>query len=144
MFEEVKAIIVDTLNCEADQVTLEANLFDDLGADSLDAMELSLALQDADMKPEDIDYVNAHGTSTHMNDSCETKAIKKAFGSWADYLMVSSTKSMTGHMLGGAGAVEAIFTALAVKEDFVPATVNYKVPDEECEPGKYAKDFICR
>ena len=94
---------------------------------------MSLALQDADMKPEDIDYVNAHGTSTHMNDSCETKAIKKAFGSWADHLMVSSTKSMTGHMLGGAGAVEAIFTALAVKEDFVPATVNYKVPDEECD-----------
>lgn len=94
---------------------------------------MSLALQDADMKPEDIDYVNAHGTSTHMNDSCETKAIKKAFGSWTDHLMVSSTKSMTGHMLGGAGAVEAIFTALAVKEDFVPATVNYKVPDEECD-----------
>ena len=94
---------------------------------------MSLALKDADMKPEDIDYVNAHGTSTHMNDSCETKAIKKAFGSWTDHLMVSSTKSMTGHMLGGAGAVEAIFTALAVKEDFVPATVNYKVPDEECD-----------
>ena len=94
---------------------------------------MSLALQDADMKPEDIDYVNAHGTSTHMNDSCETKAIKKAFGSWAEHLMVSSTKSMTGHMLGGAGAVEAIYTALAVKEDFVPATVNYKVPDEECD-----------
>ncbi len=94
---------------------------------------MRLALQDADMKPEDIDYVNAHGTSTHMNDSCETKAIKKAFGSWAEHLMVSSTKSMTGHMLGGAGAVEAIYTALAVKEDFVPATVNYKVPDEECD-----------
>lgn len=94
---------------------------------------MSLALSDADMSPEDVDYINAHGTSTHMNDSCETKAIRKAFGSWADKLMVSSTKSMTGHMLGGAGAVEAVFTTLAVKEDFVPATINYKVPDEECD-----------
>lgn len=94
---------------------------------------MSLALADADMSPEDVDYINAHGTSTHMNDSCETKAIRKAFGSWADKLMVSSTKSMTGHMLGGAGAVEAVFTTLAVKENFVPATINYKVPDEECD-----------
>ena len=94
---------------------------------------MSLALSDADMRPEDVDYINAHGTSTHMNDSCETKAIRKAFGSWADKLMVSSTKSMTGHMLGGAGAVEAVFTTLAVKENFVPATINYKVPDEECD-----------
>ena len=94
---------------------------------------MSLALADADMRPEDIDYINAHGTSTHMNDSCETKAVRKAFGSWADKLMVSSTKSMTGHMLGGAGAVEAVFTTLAVKENFVPATINYKVPDEECD-----------
>ena len=94
---------------------------------------MGLALSDADMSPEDVDYINAHGTSTHMNDSCETKAIRKAFGSWADKLMVSSTKSMTGHMLGGAGAVEAVFTTLAVKENFVPATINYKVPDEECD-----------
>lgn len=94
---------------------------------------MSLALSDAGMKPEDIDYINAHGTSTHMNDVCETKAVRKAFGNWADKLMVSSTKSMTGHMLGGAGAVEAVFTTLAVKEDFVPATINYKVPDEECD-----------
>lgn len=94
---------------------------------------MTLALQDAGMKPEEIDYINAHGTSTHMNDSCETKAIHKAFGEHAKELMVSSTKSMTGHLLGGAGAVEAIFTALAVQNDFVPATVNYKVPDEECD-----------
>jgi 3-oxoacyl-[acyl-carrier-protein] synthase II len=84
------------------------------------------------MQPEDIDYINAHGTSTHLNDSGETKAIRLAFGEWADHLMVSSTKSMTGHLLGGAGAVEAIFSTLAVREDFVPATVNYRVPDEEC------------
>ena len=114
-------------NCDAYHVTAP----DPEGNGGADCMKL--AIMDADMKPEDIDYVNAHGTSTHMNDSCETKAIKKAFGAWADKLMVSSTKSMTGHMLGGAGAVEAIFTALAVKEDFVPATVNYKVPDEECD-----------
>lgn len=94
---------------------------------------MRVALSDADMAPEDIDYINAHGTSTHMNDACETKAIRKAFGGHADKLMVSSTKSMTGHLLGGAGAVEAIFTTLAVKEDFVPATVNYKTPDPECD-----------
>lgn len=91
------------------------------------------AVSDADMKPEDIDYINAHGTSTHLNDSGETKAIKKAFGDYAYKLMVSSTKSMTGHMLGGAGAVEAVFTTMAVNDDFVPATLNYKVPDEECD-----------
>lgn len=94
---------------------------------------MKLALEDASMAAEDIDYINAHGTSTHMNDSCETKAIKKAFGDHAKQLMVSSTKSMTGHLLGGSGAVEAIFTTLAVHNDFVPATVNYQVPDEECD-----------
>lgn len=94
---------------------------------------MKLAIEDAGMKPEDIDYINAHGTSTHLNDSGETKAIKKAFGDYAYKLMVSSTKSMTGHMLGGAGAVEAVFTTMAVSDDFVPATLNYKVPDEECD-----------
>lgn len=94
---------------------------------------MRLALKDADMKPEDIDYINAHGTSTHLNDSGETKAIHQAFGEWANRLMVSSTKSMTGHLLGGAGAVEAIFTTLAVQNGFVPATINYKVFDEECD-----------
>lgn len=94
---------------------------------------LKLAVEDAGMKVEDIDYINAHGTSTHLNDSGETKAIKLAFGEHAKNLKVSSTKSMTGHLLGGAGAVEAIFTALAVKNDFIPATINYQVPDEECD-----------
>jgi 3-oxoacyl-[acyl-carrier-protein] synthase II len=94
---------------------------------------MKLALADAGMQPEDIDYINAHGTSTHLNDSGETKAIRTAFGEWANHLMVSSTKSMTGHLLGGAGAVEAIFTTLAVQNDFVPATINYRVPDEECD-----------
>ncbi len=94
---------------------------------------MKLALEDAGMVAEDIDYINAHGTSTHLNDSGETKAIRKAFGAHAEKLMVSSTKSMTGHLLGGSGAVEAIFTTLAVQNDFVPATVNYQVPDEECD-----------
>ena len=85
------------------------------------------------MELEDIDYINAHGTSTHLNDSGETKAIKMAFGDHAKNLKVSSTKSMTGHLLGGAGAVEAIFTTLAVQNDFVPPTINYKVFDEECD-----------
>ena len=94
---------------------------------------LKLAVKDAGMELEDIDYINAHGTSTHLNDSGETKAIKMAFGDHAKNLKVSSTKSMTGHLLGGAGAVEAIFTTLAVQNDFVPPTINYKVFDEECD-----------
>lgn len=114
-------------NCDAHHITAP-NPEGTWGAECM-----KLAIADADMKPEDIDYINAHGTSTHLNDSGETKAIKKAFGDHAYKLMVSSTKSMTGHMLGGAGAVEAVFTAMAVNDDFVPATLNYKVPDEECD-----------
>ncbi len=91
------------------------------------------AVKDAGLSIEEIDYINAHGTSTPLNDSGETKAIKKAFGSHAYELMVSSTKSMTGHLLGAAGAVEAIITALSVKEGFVPATINHKVDDPECD-----------
>lgn len=91
------------------------------------------AVKDAGLALNDIEYINAHGTSTHLNDVGETKAIRMVFGDHADKLMVSSTKSMTGHMLGGTGAVEAIFTTLALKEGFVPATINYQVPDEECD-----------
>ncbi len=94
---------------------------------------MEMAVNDAGIKLEDIDYINAHGTSTHLNDAGETKAIHTAFGEHADKLMVSSTKSMTGHMLGAAGAVEAIFSTLAVKNGFVPATINYKEYDEECD-----------
>lgn len=86
------------------------------------------AVSDGGTRPEDVDYINAHGTSTPMNDRCETLAIHKAFGSYADKLMVSSTKSMTGHLLGAAGAVEAIFTALALRDGFVPATLGYRTP----------------
>ena len=114
-------------NCDAYHVTAP----NPEGIGGADCMKL--ALSDANMSPEDIDYINAHGTSTHLNDSGETKAIKLAFGEHAKKLMVSSTKSMTGHLLGGAGAVEAIFTTLAIYHGFVPATVNYQVPDEECD-----------
>ena len=91
------------------------------------------AIKDAGIKPEDIDYINAHGTSTHLNDSFETSAIKTALGDSAKTVMVSSTKGNTGHLLGAAGAVEAIACIKAIEDKFVPPTINYKVPDEECD-----------
>lgn len=97
------------------------------------AAAMKMAVRDAGITPEDVGYINAHGTSTHLNDSGETKAIKLAFGDHAYKLMVSSTKSMTGHLLGGAGAVEAIFTTMALKDAYIPATIHYQVPDEECD-----------
>lgn len=97
------------------------------------AKAMALALADADAKPEEVDYINAHGTSTSLNDAGETAAIKTVFGDYAKKLAVSSTKSMTGHMLGAAGAVEAVFSALALKEGYLPATINYHVPDPTCD-----------
>ena len=94
---------------------------------------MTLAVKDAGLEMTDVDYINAHGTSTSLNDAGETLAIKKAFGDHAYKLMVSSTKSMTGHLLGAAGAVEAIITTLALKNSFVPATINYQIPDEACD-----------
>ena len=91
------------------------------------------ALKDAGMKPEDIDYINAHGTSTPLNDSCETKAIKQVFGDHAYRIPVSSTKSMTGHLLGGAGGIEAVFSIKALEEGVIPPTMNYENPDPECD-----------
>ena len=91
---------------------------------------IQLALDSAEISPEDVDYINAHGTSTHFNDDGETKAVKKVFGDHAYKLAVSSTKSMTGHMLGAAGGVEAIATVLAIHENFLPPTINYETPDE--------------
>ncbi len=91
------------------------------------------AMEDADIKPEDIDYINAHGTSTHLNDLTETKAIKTALGEKADKVMVSSTKGNTGHLLGAAGSVEAIICAKAIENSLVPPTINYKEKDEECD-----------
>jgi 3-oxoacyl-[acyl-carrier-protein] synthase II len=91
------------------------------------------ALQDAALAPEDVEYINAHGTSTPYNDKYETLAIKKVFGAHAYRLAVSSTKSMTGHLLGGAGGVEAVFTVLAIHQGVVPPTMNWETPDEDCD-----------
>jgi len=97
------------------------------------ARSMAMALTDGDIKADDISYINAHGTSTQYNDKFETAAIKSTFGDYAYKLPVSSTKSMTGHMLGASGAIEAIICAKALEEGFVPATIGYKVPDEECD-----------
>ena len=91
---------------------------------------MARAIEDAGLSPADIDYVNAHGTSTHMNDQGETEAIKTTFGAAAKDVSVSSIKSMTGHLLGAAGGVECIATALAVENDMLPPTINYETPDE--------------
>jgi len=91
------------------------------------------ALKDAGMAPEDIDYINAHGTSTPLNDRCETMAIKTVFRDHAYKIPVSSTKSMTGHLLGGAGGIEAIFSILSLKDNVVPPTTNYETPDPDCD-----------
>lgn len=97
------------------------------------ARSMKLAIQDAGLKPEDIDYINAHGTSTPLNDLYETQAIKSLFGEHAQKLMVSSTKSMTGHMLGGTGGAEAIFAVKVIQEGIIPPTVNLDHPGEECD-----------
>jgi 3-oxoacyl-(acyl-carrier-protein) synthase len=97
------------------------------------ARTMTMALNDAEIKPEEIDYINAHGTSTPLNDKFETLAIKKIFGENAYNIHISSTKSMTGHMLGATGAIEAIFTILTIKDSFIPPTINYETKDEECD-----------
>ena len=94
---------------------------------------MSNALEDAEMKPEDIDYINVHGTSTPVGDISEAKAIKALFGDWAYKLNISSTKSMTGHLLGAAGALEAMVCVKSVEEDIVPPTINHEEGDEDPE-----------
>lgn len=91
------------------------------------------ALKDAGLAPEDVDYVNAHGTSTPLNDPMETKAVKAVFGAHAYKLKMSSTKSMTGHLLGAAGAIEAVICVLAIKDGFYPPTINNENPDPACD-----------
>lgn len=97
------------------------------------ARAMTKAIKEARIQVEELTYINAHGTSTHLNDAGETMAIKKALGEASKKVMVSSTKGNTGHLLGAAGGVEAVACVKAIQEDFVPATINYKVPDEECD-----------
>jgi len=94
---------------------------------------MRMALRDAHISSDDVDYINAHGTSTDLNDQIETLAIKKVFGDKAYKIPVSSTKSMTGHLLGAAGAVEAIFTVLSIRNQICPPTINYTTPDPDCD-----------
>jgi len=91
------------------------------------------ALEEAGLNVTEIDYINAHGTSTVLNDKSETAAIKTVFGEHAYNVMISSTKSMTGHLLGAAGAIESIFSILALRDGAVPPTINLDNPDEECD-----------
>jgi 3-oxoacyl-[acyl-carrier-protein] synthase II len=94
---------------------------------------MAIALKDSGIDPSEIGYINAHGTSTKYGDELETKAIKTVFGEHAYRLKVSSTKSMTGHLLGAAGGVEAVITALAIKTGIIPPTINLDNPDPECD-----------
>ena len=94
---------------------------------------MSLALEDADLVPSDVDYINAHGTSTPLNDAGETRAIKMVFGDDAYQMPISSTKSMTGHLMGSAGAIEAAFCLLAMRDGILPPTINYETPDPVCD-----------
>ncbi len=103
-------------------------------AEGLGAMKaMELALKDAQLKPEEISYINAHGTSTKLNDKVETLAIKNLFKDYAKKVPVSSTKSMTGHLLGAAGGVEFIACILAIRDSIIPPTINYETPDPECD-----------
>jgi 3-oxoacyl-[acyl-carrier-protein] synthase II len=97
------------------------------------AMSMKVALQNAKLETTDIDYINAHGTSTPLNDKSETAAIKTVFGEQAYNIPVSSTKSMTGHLLGASGAIEAVFCILAIRDEVLPPTINYSTPDPECD-----------
>jgi len=91
------------------------------------------ALRDAGLNPGEVQYINAHATSTPLGDKAETVALKRAFGESAKRIAVSSTKSMTGHLLGAAGVVEAIFSVLAIRDGVAPPTINYRTPDPECD-----------
>ena len=113
----------------ADAYHITASHPEGLGA----KLVMEASLKDAGMKPEDIDYINVHGTSTHVGDISEVKAIQQVFGEHAYKLNISSTKSMTGHMLGAAGSIEALFSVLSVKEDIVPPTINHEEDDKDSE-----------
>jgi 3-oxoacyl-[acyl-carrier-protein] synthase II len=96
-------------------------------------MAMNNAIEDAGLRPEEIDCINAHGTGTRLNDSCETKAIKMVFGDHAYRIPISSNKSMFGHMIAGAGAIEAVASVLTIHNGVIPPTINYETPDPECD-----------
>ncbi|BBH54330.1 beta-ketoacyl-[acyl-carrier-protein] synthase II [Fluviispira sanaruensis] len=108
------------------------------------ARAMQQALSTSGLKPEDVDYINAHGTSTGQGDLCETQAIKTIFGDHAYKLNVSSTKSMTGHLLGAAGGIEAVFSAMAIKTGIIPPTINLDHPDEQCDLNFTANKAVRR
>src|SRR5690606_6349814 len=97
------------------------------------ARAMRMALQDAGLQPQDVDYISAHGTATDLNDKYETMAIKAALGEVAYDVAVSSTKSMTGHIMGATGAIESIFCLLAIRDQVLPPTINYETPDPDCD-----------
>jgi 3-oxoacyl-[acyl-carrier-protein] synthase II len=113
----------------ADAYHITAPSEDGLGG----ARALTQAMRIAKIAPNEVDYINAHGTATILNDLSETKAIKKAFGNEAYHIPVSSTKSMTGHMMGATGALEAVFATLAVRDNWIPPTIHYETFDPECD-----------
>ncbi len=115
--------------CTADAFHITAPAEDGSGA----AECMRLAIADAGIQPSDVDYINAHGTSTLLNDASETLSIKKAFGEYAYKVPISSTKSMTGHLMGAAGAIEAAFTVLTLRDQILPPTINHEVPDPVCD-----------
>lgn len=96
-------------------------------------LAIKKAIEDGGITPDQIDYINAHGTSTKLNDATETLAVRNVLGKRADDIVMSSTKSMTGHLLGAAGGIEAVATIMAIKDNFAPPTINYKIPDSECD-----------
>src|SRR5207253_2470465 len=97
------------------------------------AMSMKLALKDAGVNPDQVDYINAHGTSTPLGDLAETKAVKTTFGGHAYKLAISSTKSQMGHLLGASGGVEAVITGMAINRNLIPPTINLDSPDAECD-----------
>jgi 3-oxoacyl-[acyl-carrier-protein] synthase II len=113
------------------------------------ARAMSLALKDAGINPGEVDYINAHGTSTYLNDKIETVSMKRVFGAHAQKVMVSSTKSMTGHLLGAAGGVEFVVCCQAIQDQIVPPTINYEYPDPDCDmdyvpnTARSAKVAVC-
>lgn len=120
-------IIGGAMTCDANHITAPSP------EGEWAAQAMNMAMKRGNVEPHEVDYINAHGTSTPLNDAIETKAIRAALGDAADSVHVSSSKSMTGHLLGASGALEAIITLLAMQEGFVPPTVNYQVSDEACD-----------